>query len=71
MQEQEFNIFKNLLNDILAVEKAGAAFHLLECVPEEVTAEIYSHVKNPLYGIGSGRNVDGQLVISHDMLGFL
>ena len=42
---------------------------MLECVPEEVTAEIYSHVKNPLYGIGSGRNVDGQLVISHDMLG--
>ena len=61
--------YKKILKDILAVEKAGAVFHLLECVPEEVTAEIYKHVKNPLYGIGSGRNVDGQLVISHDMLG--
>ena len=69
VQGRSLTSFKNLLNDILAVEKAGAAFHLLECVPEEVTAEIYRHVKNPLYGIGSGRNVDGQLVISHDMLG--
>ena len=69
VQGRSLTSFKNLLNDILSVENAGAAFHLLECVPEEVTAEIYKHVKNPLYGIGSGRNVDGQLVISHDMLG--
>ena len=69
VQGRSLSSFKNLLNDILSVEDAGAAFHLLECVPEEVTAEIYKHVKNPLYGIGSGRNVDGQLVISHDMLG--
>ena len=69
VQGRSLSSFKNLLNDILSVEDAGAAFHLLECVPEEVTAEIYKQVKNPLYGIGSGRNVDGQLVISHDMLG--
>ena len=69
VQGRSLTSFKNLLNDIISVEDAGAAFHLLECVPEEVTAEIYKHVKNPLYGIGSGRNVDGQLVISHDMLG--
>ena len=69
VQGRSLSSFKNLLNDILSVEDAGAAFHLLECVPEEVTAEIYKHVNNPLYGIGSGRNVDGQLVISHDMLG--
>ena len=69
IQGRSLSSFKKLLKDILAVEKAGAVFHLLECVPEEVTAEIYKHVKNPLYGIGSGRNVDGQLVISHDMLG--
>ncbi len=69
IQGRSLNSFKNLLNDIKSVEDAGAAFHLLECVPEEVTAEIYKHVKNPLYGIGSGRSVDGQLVISHDMLG--
>ncbi|MEC9451704.1 MAG: 3-methyl-2-oxobutanoate hydroxymethyltransferase [Chloroflexota bacterium] len=69
VQGRSLSSFKKLLKDIFAVEKAGAVFHLLECVPEEVTAEIYKHVKNPLYGIGSGRNVDGQLVISHDMLG--
>ncbi len=69
IQGKSLTSFKKLLTDILAVEKAGAVFHLLECVPEEVTQEIYRHVKNPLYGIGSGRHVDGQLVISHDMLG--
>ena len=69
IQGRSLASFKKLLNDIVAVEDAGAVFHLLECVPEEVTAELYKHVKNPLYGIGSGRNVDGQLVISHDMLG--
>ena len=69
IQGRSLASFKKLLNDIVAVEDAGAVFHLLESVPEEVTAELYKHVKNPLYGIGSGRNVDGQLVISHDMLG--
>ncbi len=69
IQGRSLASFKKLLRDIIAVEDAGAVFHLLECVPEEVTAELYKHIKNPLYGIGSGRHVDGQLVISHDMLG--
>ena len=69
VQGKSLASFKKLLDDITAVENAGAVFHLLECVPEEVTGELYKHVKNPLYGIGSGRHVDGQLVISHDMLG--
>ncbi len=69
IQGRSLTSFKKLLRDIIAVEDAGAVFHLLECVPEEVTAELYKHIKNPLYGIGSGRHVDGQLVISHDMLG--
>ena len=51
------------------VEDSGASLLLLEAVPKEVSKIVRDELKIPVYGIGAGPCVDGQLVISHDILG--
>lgn len=55
--------------DAIALEQAGAAMLLLECVPSELAAEITQAVKIPVIGIGAGSATDGQVLVIHDMLG--
>ena len=55
--------------DAIALEQAGAAMILLECVPSELAAEITQAVKVPVIGIGAGSATDGQVLVVHDMLG--
>jgi len=55
--------------DAIALEQAGAAMILLECVPSDLAAEITQAVKVPVIGIGAGRATDGQVLVLHDMLG--
>ncbi|MCY1421826.1 3-methyl-2-oxobutanoate hydroxymethyltransferase [compost metagenome] len=55
--------------DAIALEQAGAAMLLLECVPSELAAEITQAVKIPVIGIGAGSAADGQVLVLHDMLG--
>ena len=50
-------------------EKAGACMILLESVVEEVSQAIRSVVSIPVFGIAAGRKLDGQLLISYDLLG--
>jgi 3-methyl-2-oxobutanoate hydroxymethyltransferase len=58
-----------LIKDARAIQEAGAAFLLLEAVPPEVGQFIARDLKIPVYGIGAGPHVDGQLLIVSDMLG--
>lgn len=58
-----------LAQDAMRLEEAGAFAILIEAVPAETAALVRSAVRVPVYGIGSGPHVDGQLVISHDILG--
>jgi len=60
---------RTLIEDAHVLEQAGACAILLECIPDEVAAIIAERATIPAYGIGSGRHVDGQLMIVHDMLG--
>jgi 3-methyl-2-oxobutanoate hydroxymethyltransferase len=55
--------------DAIALEQAGAAMILLECVPSELAFEISHAVKIPVIGIGAGSGTDGQVLVLHDMLG--
>jgi 3-methyl-2-oxobutanoate hydroxymethyltransferase len=57
-----------LKDDILAIEEAGAHFVLLEAMPPRAGKILHDAVSIPVYGIGVGPHVDGQLVIVHDML---
>ncbi|CAD5378817.1 3-methyl-2-oxobutanoate hydroxymethyltransferase [Pseudomonas sp. OF001] len=52
-----------------ALEQAGAAMLLLECVPSALAAEISRAANIPVIGIGAGVDTDGQVLVIHDMLG--
>jgi len=58
-----------LIKDARVIQEAGAALLLLEAVPPEVGQFIAKDLKIPVYGIGAGPYVDGQLLIVSDMLG--
>jgi 3-methyl-2-oxobutanoate hydroxymethyltransferase len=60
---------ERLVDDALALQEAGAFGVLLEAMPAEAAAYIRERLDILVYGIGAGPHVDGQLVISHDILG--
>ena len=60
---------QRLTDDALALQDAGAFAVLLEALPAEASAYVRERVDLLVYGIGAGPHVDGQLVISHDILG--
>jgi 3-methyl-2-oxobutanoate hydroxymethyltransferase len=60
---------RQLRADAMALEQAGAAMLLLECVPSQLAAEISQSVRIPVIGIGAGAETDGQVLVLHDMLG--
>ena len=62
--------FENILKDALALQEVGVYAVLLEAMPAESSEQISKHLTIPVYGIGAGPDVDGQLLIMHDILGF-
>jgi 3-methyl-2-oxobutanoate hydroxymethyltransferase len=58
-----------VIEDALAVQKAGAHALLVEAVSPEVTRIIHEHLRIPVYSIGAGVYADGQLLIVSDLLG--
>ncbi|MCI0685593.1 MAG: 3-methyl-2-oxobutanoate hydroxymethyltransferase [Gemmataceae bacterium] len=58
-----------LLVDAQAVEAAGAFAIVVECVPAATAEKITAAVKVPTIGIGAGLGCDGQILVTHDMLG--
>ncbi|MDO4973374.1 MAG: 3-methyl-2-oxobutanoate hydroxymethyltransferase [Eubacteriales bacterium] len=60
---------KAVIEDAIAVYKAGARALLLEGVPEETAAFIHRILPIPVYGIGAGSVCDGQVILAADALG--
>ena len=58
-----------VIEDALAVERAGAYAVLLEGIPPELTEFIHKKLSIPVYSIGAGLPCDGQLIICGDMMG--
>lgn len=61
---------EQLLGDARALEEAGVFAVVLECMPPDVAGEVTSILSVPTIGIGAGPHCDGQILVSHDMLGF-
>ncbi len=58
-----------VVEDALAVQKAGAQMLLVEAVPPEVAQYIAQTLTIPVYSIGAGKECDGQLLIVSDLIG--
>ncbi len=61
---------QKLLEDALALEKAGAFAIVLELVTEEVARMITSRLSIPTIGIGAGTGCAGQILVFHDILNY-
>lgn len=58
-----------LLEDARLLEEAGCFAIVLEKIPSKLAKDVAEMVKIPVIGIGAGPDVDGQVLVSHDMLG--
>jgi 3-methyl-2-oxobutanoate hydroxymethyltransferase len=58
-----------LLADARAVEKAGVFSVVLEIVAKETARQITAALEIPTIGIGSGSDCDGQILVTHDLIG--
>lgn len=60
---------EKLLEDALALEKAGCFALVLEKIPASLAKKVSDALAIPVIGIGAGQGVDGQVLVLHDMLG--
>jgi 3-methyl-2-oxobutanoate hydroxymethyltransferase len=60
---------EQILSDALALEQAGVFALVIECVPASLGEKITRAVKVPTIGIGAGAGCDGQILVTHDILG--
>ena len=58
-----------LIKDARILEEAGCFALVLEKIPAELARQVAGMLKIPVIGIGAGREVDGQVLVLHDMLG--
>ena len=58
-----------LIEDAKKLEACGAFAIVLECIPSELAEKITKSITIPTIGIGAGANCDGQVLVTHDMLG--
>jgi 3-methyl-2-oxobutanoate hydroxymethyltransferase len=65
-EEAEAN---KLLEDALLLEELGCFAIVLEKIPSELAKKVAQSVRIPIIGIGAGPHVDGQVLVSHDLLG--
>lgn len=69
IQGRNQKIADKLKEDSLKLQKAGVGLLVLEMVPEKVAKKITDSLDIPTIGIGAGRFCDGQILVTHDLLG--
>jgi 3-methyl-2-oxobutanoate hydroxymethyltransferase len=69
VQGREKKAQDKILEDALALQDAGCFSIVLECVPSLLAKKITESLEVPVIGIGAGPDVDGQVLVLHDMLG--
>ena len=69
VQGRDNESHEQLLDQALSLEAAGCFSVVLECVPATIAGEITKRLRIPTIGIGAGPQVDGQVLVLHDLLG--
>jgi 3-methyl-2-oxobutanoate hydroxymethyltransferase len=65
-EEQEAN---KLLEDAVLLQELGCFAIVLEKIPSDLAQKVASQLHIPIIGIGAGPFVDGQVLVTHDLLG--
>ena len=60
---------QKLMDDALLLQDLGCFAIVLEKIPAKLAAKVSNELKIPAIGIGAGKDVDGQVLVGHDMLG--
>jgi len=69
MQGKDAATARRILEDTRALEAAGAFSIVAEAVPAPLGRLLAASVSVPIIGIGAGVDVDGQVLVTHDMIG--
>jgi 3-methyl-2-oxobutanoate hydroxymethyltransferase len=69
VQGKEKEKAKKIFNDAKVLEQAGICALVLESIPMELAKDIAENISVPTIGIGAGPYCDGQILVTHDMLG--
>jgi len=62
---------EQIYKDALVLEKAGCFAIVLEKIPAELGKKVSEALRIPTIGIGAGPYCDGQVLVTHDMLGMI
>ena len=60
---------QTILDEAVYLEEAGASLLLIEAIPRQLAERIAQRLHVPVIGIGAGNEVDGQIMVMHDLLG--
>ena len=60
---------QKLIEDAHLLEEIGCFSIVLEKIPAKLAGEVAGELSIPIIGIGAGGQVDGQVLVMHDMLG--
>jgi 3-methyl-2-oxobutanoate hydroxymethyltransferase len=68
-QAREVSAALRLVEDALALQQAGVFSLVLESIPARLAEHISRRLEIPTIGIGAGAGCDGQVLVTHDLLG--
>lgn len=69
VQGRSYDAARDLLDAAMELEQAGCFALVLEGVPAQVASVITARLSIPTIGIGAGPDCDGQVLVTHDLLG--
>lgn len=69
VQGREADAAATIVEDAVALGEAGAFATVLECIPASLASRVTQASPVPTIGIGAGADVDGQVLVWHDLLG--
>lgn len=69
VQGKDAEAAQKLIEQAIALERLGCFSLVLECVPDKIAEIITKKLKIPTIGIGAGLYCDGQVLVTHDLLG--
>ena len=70
VQGREAEDARKIMSDAVLLEKAGCFALILECIPSELARDVTSKIGIPTIGIGAGPYCDGQVLVTHDIIGY-